>query len=73
MFSGGDLKCMDETEQMVANFDCNNWAMKKDGKFEIAPLVNGPLFDEVLITGIAAMEYERRQRNASSGGGGGGG
>ena len=71
MFSGGDLKCIDEREQMVANFECNNWAMKKDGKFEIAPMVDGPFFDEVLIRGIAAMEYQRRENRSSSGGGGG--
>ena len=55
---------------MVANFECNNWAMKKDGKFEIAPMVDGPFFDEIMITGIAAMEYERRQSNAAASGGG---
>lgn len=70
MFSGGDLKCVDETEQVVANFESNNWAMQKDGKFEIAPLVNGAMFDEVLITGIAAMEYYRRQRRKGAAAGG---
>lgn len=76
MFSGGDLKCVDEAEQVVAVFEISNWALKKDGKFEVAPGVDGPFFDEVMITGIAAMEQERRRRNssaASSGGGGGGG
>ena len=76
VFSGGDLKCIDTTEQVVATFELSNWAMKKDGKFEIAPMVHGPFFDEIMITGIAAMEHERRQRNSSSaasGGGGGGG
>lgn len=70
VFSGGDLKCVDETEQVVANFESNNWAMQKDGKFEIAPLVNGAMFDEVLITGIAAMEYYRRQRRKGAAAGG---
>ena len=73
VFSGGDLKCIDQQDQMVANFENSAWSMKKDGKFEIGPMVQGPFMDEVLISGIAAMEYQRRQNNASSSGGGGGG
>ena len=71
-FSGVDLRCVDETQQIVATFECSNWAMKKDGKFEIAPLVDGPFFDEVMITGIAAMEFQRRQKSSAASGGGGG-
>lgn len=72
IFSGGDLKCIDEREQVCANFESSRWAVKKDGKFEIAPMVQGPFMDEVLVTGIAAMEYQRKQGNKSSAGGGGG-
>lgn len=75
VFSGGDLICVDQNQQELAVFEISRWALKKDGKFEIAPMIQGLLFDEVMITGIAAMEFAHRQRssNAAAGGGGGGG
>lgn len=72
-FSGGDLKCIDDKDQRCAGFECSSWAMKKDGKFELAPRVQGPLMDELVITGIAEVEFQKRQQNSSAGGGGGGG
>ena len=73
VFSGGDLICVDQNQQELAVFEISRWALKKNGKFEIAPMIQGLLFDEVLITGIAAMEFAHRQRSSSSAGGGGGG
>ena len=73
MFSGGDLVCLDEREQKVATFENSTFAMQKDGKLEIAPWVDGLFFDEILITGLAAVEYFRRRRQNSSAAGGGGG
>ena len=35
----------------------------QDGKFELSPSVaaGGPLMDEVVVSGLAMVEYQRRQ------------
>ena len=71
MFSGGDLKCVDGSGQECAFFESSNWALSKDGKIELAPTIQGPFMDEIVVTGIAAIENQRRQNARSSGGGGG--
>ena len=71
MFSGGDLKCVNEAGELYALFEISLWAMSKDGKLELGPGIQGPFMDEIIVSGIASMEQHRRQRNRSSGGGGG--
>lgn len=71
MFAGGDLKCVNERGELYALFEISLWAMSKDGKFELGPAVQGPLMDEIVVSGIAAVEFHRRQRRSSAGGGGG--
>ena len=71
VFSGGDMLCLDQREQLVAKFLMANWAMKKGGKFELSPGVNGMLMDEIVTSGIAMVEWRRKQRAASSAAAGG--
>ena len=66
-FSGGDMLCLDQREQMVARFQHSGWAMKKEGKFELSPGVSGILMDEIVTSGVAMVEYLRRQRASSAG------
>jgi len=70
MFSGGDLICLDERQQAIARFQTSMWAVKKDGKFEVAPVVTRPTMDELIVSGIAMIEERRRRSNAAAGGGG---
>lgn len=66
MFSGGDMLCLDNREQLVAKFESSNWAMKKEGKLELGAGVEGILMDELVVSGIAMVEHRRRKKNASS-------
>ena len=66
-FHGGDMKCSDQEDRVCARFESSGWALKKDGKFEIAPFVNGALMDEVIVSGLAMLELERRRKNAGAG------
>ena len=56
----------------LARFERSSFSLGKRGKLEIAGGVQwGPgLLDEIVISGIAMVEAERRRRNRSSGGGG---
>ena len=62
-----DMICIDEREQVFAKFRHSGWAVKKEGKFELGPGVDGPLMDEIVTSGIA-VEYRRRQQNQRAGG-----
>ena len=73
VFSGGDMLCLDQREQLVARFQRSGWAMSKEGKLELSPGVSGVLMDEIITSGIAMVEYARRQRSAGAGAAGAGG
>ena len=73
MFNGGDMICLDQQNKVCAKFQNSMWALKKDGKFEVGPFVDGVLMDEVVVSGLAMLEARRRRAAASSGGAGGGG
>ncbi len=73
MFSGGDMLCLDTQEQQVARFESSNWAMKKEGKFELGSGVKGLLMDELVVSGIAMVEARRRKDSGSAGASAGGG
>lgn len=66
VFSGGDMLCLDQREQLIARFESSNWAMKKEGKFELSPGVSGVLMDEIVASGIAMVEQRRRQKKNSA-------
>ena len=66
---GGDMRCSDQEDRVCAKFESSGWALKKDGKFEVAPSVSGALMDEVIVSGLAMLELQRRRKkNASAGG-----
>ena len=72
ILSGGDLICINEEDQVYATFEINAWAAHKDGKFELGADIQGPLMDEIMVSGLAAVEFQRRQRQRSCSSGGGG-
>lgn len=63
----GDMTCLDQQNQMYAKFESSGWALKKDGKFDVAPSFSGVLLDEVLVAGLAMLELKRRSDNAAAG------
>ena len=62
----GDMLCLDQNEQQLARYDCSTFALMKEGKVELAPGVDGPLMDELLVSGIAMLEYKRREDEKNS-------
>ncbi|MCJ1469551.1 hypothetical protein MMC07_008185 [Pseudocyphellaria aurata] len=65
---GNDLRLVNAEGNWLARFVGNVFAWKKRGSLEISPGVNfGPgLLDEIVISGLAMVEAERRRRNANS-------
>ncbi|KAI9793926.1 MAG: hypothetical protein M1816_007178 [Peltula sp. TS41687] len=73
ILSGGDILCLDSNERVLARFDKNNWALAKSGRFEIVDPVlasGGRGLDELIVSGIAMLEYRRRKEAASGAGSG---
>ena len=70
---GGDMRCSDQEDRECANFESSGWALKKDGKFEVAPSISGALMDEVIVSGLAMLELQRRRKNNASAGAAAGG
>ena len=66
VFSGGDLKCTNDKDQTIAFFESISFAVKQDGKFEIGPNVKRSMMDELIVTGLAAVENQRRQTAQTS-------
>ena len=60
IWKGNDLVCLDQQEQVCARFEASSWALHKDGKFEVWPFVDGVLMDEVIVTGLAMVEMQKR-------------
>ena len=60
-----------EQGEWVARFDNAAWSFKKEGKIEIvdAGFPQG-ILDEIVVSGLAMIEHERRRRSRSNGGGG---
>ena len=65
-WASSNLQCVDEREQVFAKFQRPGWAKRKLGKFELGPSVSGVLMDEIVISGIAMLEWRRRQQRSSS-------
>lgn len=67
------MRCSDQEDGVCAKFESSGWALNKDGKFEVAPSVDGALMDEVIVSGLTMLELQRRKRrNASAGAAAGG-
>ena len=63
---GGDMNCWDQKDRVCAKFESSGWALKKDGKFEVAPSMSGALMDEVIVSGLVMLELQRiRKKNAA--------
>ena len=67
LLHSGDMTCLDQQDKVCAKFESSAWALKKNGKFDIAPSVSGVLLDEVLVAGLAMLELKRRKDNAAAG------
>lgn len=67
LFSGGNMLCIDEKEQLFARFQASRSSMKKERKFELSPGVGGVLMDEIVVSGIAMVELMRRAAAAGAG------
>lgn len=57
---GGDMVCLDPQGNACSIYKASTFALKKDGKFEIESFVTGSLMDEVIVTGLAMLELQRR-------------
>ncbi|MCJ1278442.1 hypothetical protein MMC21_006259 [Puttea exsequens] len=66
VLKGGDLRCTDGSGQVVARFEAVRWGkVQKEGKFELSQAVaaGGPAMDEIVISGIAMVEFKRREHD----------
>ena len=57
--------CLDQHDKVCARYENSMWALQKDGKFELGPLVSGVLADEVVVTGLTMLEARRRRSRNS--------
>lgn len=65
-----NLCCVTEKGEWVAKFDNSNWSMTKKGKLEIVDRgMPKDVLDEVVVSGLAMIERQRRDNGASGGGG----
>ena len=56
------MACLnDEDEWLVARFDANRCAVKKEGRFELSPAVTGVRIDEIGVSRLAMSEYRRER------------
>ncbi|MCJ1429449.1 hypothetical protein MMC29_007363, partial [Sticta canariensis] len=64
---GSDLQLVNSEGNWLARFERTKFSRKKRGKLEISGGVQwgSGLLDEIVISGIAMAEAERRRRNAS--------
>ena len=59
--SCGNMLCVDEKEQLFARFKIGGWSLKKAGSFELSPGVGDMIMEEVIVSGIAMVEFWRQQ------------
>ena len=59
MLSFGDLVCLDQRGGTVASYVSSNLAVQNKGKLTLAPGVGERLMDEIVVSGIAMLEYKR--------------
>ena len=66
LLSGADMVCVDRQQVLIARFERSKKARSKTGKFMIAPGVEGRWMDEVVISGLAMMQYHKRQKKRAA-------
>lgn len=64
--SEGNMLCVDGQQVLIARFERSKRAKRKDGKFMISPGVEGRLMDEVVVSGLAMVQYHRRQKKRAA-------
>ena len=69
-FSMGDMTCLDESAepgaQVAAVFYYKMLSTSKSGELEVALAVQNEVLDEILVSGLAMYEYQRRAASRSS-------
>lgn len=65
MLSCGNMLCVDEKEQLFARFQTGGWSLKKAGRFELSPGLGDMIMDEVIVSGIAMVEWWRLQTSVT--------
>ena len=66
LLGGADMVCVDRQQVLIARFELSKKARGKTGKFMIAPGVEGRWMDEVVISGLAMMQYHKRQKKRAA-------
>ncbi|MCJ1224428.1 hypothetical protein MMC12_001073 [Toensbergia leucococca] len=62
---GSDMTLSDESKQTVARFHNAAYSVRKEGKLEImGGDIGSVIIDEIVVTGLAMVEWERRQRRS---------
>ena len=64
--SEGNMLCVDGQQVLIARFERSKRARRKDGKFMISPGVEGRLMDEVVVSGLAMLQYHSRQKKRAA-------
>lgn len=65
---GSDLVLVNERQEWLAKFHNSAFAVSKEGKLEISNgEISGAFLDEIVVSGLAVIEYRRRRRNRQSG------
>ena len=55
------MRCVDGQQMLIARLERSKMAGLKDGKFIISPGVGGRWMDEVVVSGLAMVQYHKRQ------------
>ena len=64
--SEGNMLCVDGQQVLIARFERSRRAKRKGGKFLISPGVEGRLMDEVVVSGLAMVQYHRRHKKKAA-------
>lgn len=55
--------CLNQRDKVCARFENSTWALRKDGRLKVGPVVSEVLMDEVVVTALAMLEARRRSKN----------
>ena len=64
--SEGNMLCIDGQQVLIARFERSKRARRKGGKFMISPGVEGRLMDEIVVSGLAMVQYHRRRKKRAT-------
>ena len=62
----GNMLCIDGQQLLIARFERSKRARWKDGRFLISPGVDGRWMDEVVVSGLAMVQYHKRQKKRAA-------